>query len=45
MIKIMKYGEVAPEEIFARVEPAVNVEGIVTEIIANVRNNGEKALY
>ncbi len=45
MIKIMKYGEVSPDEIFARVEPAVNVEGIVTEIIANVRNNGDKALF
>lgn len=45
MIKILKYGEVAPDEIFARVEPTVNVEGIVTEIIANVRENGDKALY
>ena len=45
MIKIMKYGEVSPDEIFARVEPTVNVEGIVTEIIANVRKNGDKALY
>ena len=45
MIKIMKYGEVSPDEIFARVEPTVNVEGIVTDIIANVRKNGDKALY
>ncbi|MBQ9762108.1 MAG: histidinol dehydrogenase [Oscillospiraceae bacterium] len=45
MIKIMKYGEVAPEEIFARVEPAVNVTDIVSEIIANVRKNGDKALF
>ena len=45
MIKIMKYGQVAPDEIFARVEPTVNVEGIVTDIIANVRANGDKALY
>ena len=45
MIKIMKYGEVAPEEIFARVEPTVNVTDIVAEIIANVRKNGDKALY
>ncbi len=45
MIKIMKYGQVSPDEIFARVEPTVNVEGIVTEIIANVRQNGDKALY
>ena len=45
MIKILKYGEVKTEEIFARVEPAVNVEEIVSEIIANVRANGDKALF
>ena len=44
MITIMKYGEVAPEDIFARVEPTVNVADIVSEIIANVRANGDKAL-
>ena len=27
MIKILKYGEVSMDEIFARVAPAVNVEG------------------
>ena len=45
MIKIMKYGEVSPDEIFARVEPVVDVEAIVTDIIKNVRQNGDKALY
>ena len=45
MIKIMKYGEVSPDEIFARVEPTVNVADIVTDIIANVRKNGDKALF
>ncbi|MBQ7416062.1 MAG: histidinol dehydrogenase [Oscillospiraceae bacterium] len=45
MIKIMKYGEVSPDEIFARVEPAFNVTDIVAEIIANVRKNGDKALF
>ena len=45
MIKIMKYGEVAPDEIFARVEPVVDVESIVTDIIKNVRQNGDKALF
>ena len=45
MIKIMKFGEVAMDDIFARVEPAVNVESIVAEIIANVRKNGDKALF
>ena len=44
MIKIMKYGDVPADEIFARTEPAVNVEDIVTEIIANVRKNGDAAL-
>ena len=44
MIKIMKYGQVPNSEIFARVSPAVNVEAIVTDIIANVRANGDKAV-
>ncbi len=45
MIKILNYNEVSPEEIFARTEATVNVEDIVTEIIANVRKNGDKALF
>ncbi|MBQ7638526.1 MAG: histidinol dehydrogenase [Clostridia bacterium] len=45
MIKILKYGEVKNEEIFARNEPLSNVEGIVSEIIENVRKNGDKALF
>ena len=45
MIKIMKYGEVPADEIFARVEPNLNVADIVSEIIANVRENGDKALF
>ena len=45
MIKIMKYGEVPVAEIFARTEPTVNVGNVVTEIIANVRKNGDAALY
>lgn len=44
MIKIYKYGEVPASEIFARVEPKVDIASIVTEIIDNVRNNGDKAL-
>ena len=44
MIKIMKYGQVPNSEIFARVVPAVNVEGIVADIIADVRANGDKAV-
>ena len=45
MIKILKYGEVSNEEIFARAVPSVNVEDIVSEIIDNVRKNGDKALF
>ena len=44
MIKILKYGEVSNEEIFARTVPTVNVEEIVTGIIADVRERGDKAL-
>lgn len=45
MIKILKYSEVSNSEIFARALPRVNVEATVTEIIENVRNNGDKALF
>ena len=45
MIKILKFGEVAPEEIFARADNAPNVENIVAEIIATVRKDGDKALF
>ena len=45
MIKILKYGEVKNEEIFARVEPKTDVSGIVADIIYDVRKNGDSALY
>ena len=45
MIRILKYGEVANEDIFARVTPTVNVEEIVTDIIQNVRTQGDAALF
>lgn len=45
MISILKYGQVANEDIFARVTPTVNVEDIVTDIIKNVREKGDEALY
>ena len=45
MIKILKFGEVETEKIFARTENTINVEGIVADIIANVRKNGDKALF
>ena len=44
MIKIYKYGEVAKDEIFARVTPAFDVAGIVADIIQNVKTNGDNAL-
>ena len=45
MIKIFKYGEVSYDEIFARDNIASNVEGVVTDIISNVRSRGDAALY
>ncbi len=45
MIKILKYSQVKPEQIFARTENTVNVEQVVSEIIANVRKNGDRALF
>ena len=45
MIRIYEYGEVANEEIFARPNADIDVSGTVTEIIENVKKNGEKALY
>lgn len=45
MIKILKYGEVSNEDIFARCVPEVNVEDIVSDIIKNVRTNGDAALF
>ena len=45
MIKILNFAEVTPDEVFARTEPTVNVEGTVTEIIKNVRERGDEALF
>lgn len=45
MIKIYNYGEVSNEEIFARDNIATNVEGIVSDIIANVINRGDEAIF
>ncbi len=45
MIKILKYGEVANSEIFNRGTAATDVSGIVSEIIENVKQNGDKALF
>ena len=45
MIKIYKYGEVSNDEIFARDNIATSVEGTVSDIIANVIKNKDKALF
>lgn len=45
MIKIYEYGQVENKEIFARMAPKANVEQIVTDIINDVRENGDDALY
>lgn len=45
MIRIYKYGEVSNEDIFARTVPETDVAAIVTDIIKNVRENGDRALY
>lgn len=44
MIRIFKYGEVANEDIFARVEPTANVSDIVADILYDVRKRGDAAL-
>lgn len=44
MIKIYEVGKIKEEEIFARNEPVAEVGGIVSEIINNVKANGDKAL-
>ncbi len=45
MIRILEYGAVPAEEIFSRVEMSANVEPIVTEILNNVKENGDKAIF
>ena len=45
MIKIYKYGELSYDEIFAREEEKFQVEDIVSQIISNVRKNGDKAVF
>lgn len=45
MIKIYMYGEVPNSEIFARINPTSDVSSIVSDIIYNVRKNGDSALF
>ena len=44
MIPILKVGQVPNSEIFARVTPAVDVAAIVSDIIADVKANGDTAV-
>mgnify|MGYP004656856273 CR=1 FL=1 len=44
MIKIYKYGEIDDTEIFARVQMSSNVEKTVSDIIEDVKKNGDKAV-
>ena len=44
MIRVMKYGEVSNEEIFARSMPTANVTETVAEILKNVKERGDEAL-
>lgn len=44
MIRIMKYGQEPNSEIFSRVVPEVDVAGIVSGIIADVRDRGDRAV-
>ena len=45
MIRILPYSETAPEEVFSRVVPEVDVTGTVREIIATVIRSGDQALF
>ena len=44
MIQILNYGQVDREKIFARVVPEVDVEAIVSQIIADVRKGKDQAV-
>ena len=45
MIRILKYGEVAADEVFARAQSAADVSAVVRDILQNVKENGDKALF
>ncbi len=44
MIRILKTGEVSNEELFSRAVPAMDVAGVVSGIIDDVRKRGDEAL-
>ena len=45
MIKILEYNKVNKQEFFSRLSEKVDVSEIVTDIIENVKVNGDKALF
>jgi len=45
MIRIFEFGQVPADEVFARAVPAVDVEKIVSQIIADVIDRGDEALF
>ena len=46
MIKLFRYNEIDRSEIFSReIGNTKSIENVVSDIIANVRENGDKALY
>ena len=44
MIRIMRWGATAPEEIFARQEQATDISATVAQIIRSVRSGGDEAV-
>ena len=44
MIRILNSKNITKKEILCRVETPANVDGAVDEVLANVRENGDKAL-
>ena len=45
MIRILRFSEIAPEEVFARVSPTTRVDAAVADIIAEVKKRGDEALF
>lgn len=45
MIRILDYKQIENKEIFARMSPKSQVEDIVTEILEDVKKNGDEALF
>lgn len=44
MIRILRYGEVPNSEVFSRAQPKMDVTGTVSQIISDVKANGDEAL-